>query len=533
MPTALDNKIIAKTLRAAVYARLSTEEQNRQDLSMPKVQIPKAMDYIREAGWRFIKTYTDVADCNKFDKRAGLQEMLSEVKDFDIIVVYEFARLWGDSDYTKGRIFNILDKNRIQVTAVLQKTAIVTPEDYDPKCMNVKNQRLISGIGVAYDRGRRRENFMASRLATINNGKCVTSPIYGYDIKREIHPTDNKRTIGYRIINEYEASVLKRILNERTNGGSLRKITAGLNKDGIKTKKGKEWTCTNLSRLIKNPLCCGYFYWNKTQDRKMDDERICLRIPKERWKLITISKERERYYKPIVTKEVWEKAQQVGKIYSNLKGRAGHSRNILAGLLYCAHCGGGMNETSFSWRGGKLKPLHLTSYYVCREWLQKNKCDKKGHNAQRTKEQVISEVERYLNCPEAFEIALASQKNEKIGEKKKEIRGWETKLRQTETRLYNLNLDWIDRKIKEGYYHELLQNLEDEQIKTRGHLIELKDGLKELEEKREQVYKVQSLAEEIKEGINQLDIPQQKILMQMLIEKVIIIDGVPKVSFKI
>jgi site-specific DNA recombinase len=70
-----------------------------------------------------------------------------------------------------------------------------------------------------------------------------------------------------------EAEVLRRMRAEVVQGRSLRQIAADLNRDGIKTARGANWSDTRVSQLLANTLYVGYVHYKGT-DHKGKHEAV-------------------------------------------------------------------------------------------------------------------------------------------------------------------------------------------------------------------------------------------------------------------
>jgi len=510
-----------KTIRACIYSRVSSEEQVRKEFSIPQIQIPEAIKLIKESGWIFTKTYVDEGkDCNMFLKRTALQQMLAEdIDDYDVVVVYSFDRLVGDDENTRGRIYSILDKSGKQITSIKQRVDIVPPEEYDPKSLNVSQRREVSNLGVSFDRKIRRERFMDSRNKTVEGGKHIVEPCYGYKIKWRVIEKDRERprTIGYRIINEGEAPILKRIFTERANGKPVRQTVLDLNKEGIKTRKGSTWSTARLYQVLRNPLPAGHIIWNRTRHRKFGDDQILTPLPKEKWQYIPVNKEKEKYYKPIISEELFDRVQEISKQNKKLHPKAIGSTNILGGLIKCPVCGKSMVETSF-YRVKKYP--YRKGTFQCADYINKGSCSKQRFSSWKIKEAIIKETEKYLLCPEKFNKYQTEIKKKKVGEKRKELTVYERKLKKTQTRLYSLNMKYIDGKIKEPYYKELLTGLEKEENTFYNTVIGLKEEIKDFLKRKEEINQLKNFAKILHQKLRDLDIHKQKHILRSLIQEI-------------
>lgn len=518
-PNIIRQALPAKIIRAVIYGRVSSKEQADKKFSIPEIQVPESKDLIKGNSWRFTKCYLDEGlDGNTFQNRPALQRMLNEdIDTYDVIVVWSFDRLVRDDPYTEAAIYNILDENKKQVTSVLQKVEIMIPDEYDPKSLNVATHRRFRSMQVAYDSLTRRERFMASREKTVMIGKHITEPPYGYKLIRRIDPRDARRTIGYRIPNNEEISILQRIFKERVfEGKSYRRIAFGLNQSGIKTRKGEWWSGARISQVLKNPFSCGYVSWHRSQDRKYGDKRIRTPIPEKEWKFISVNKKLEKYYRPIISEELFWKAQEIRKRNFKIKGRAAGSSNILAGLTKCPKCGAPMVETSIY----KIKKFpYRKGYYQCSEWSNKRKCSPKKYPSWIIKRKVLESVKIFLNDPHSKEY-LEERSKDKIKVKETEFKNYEAKFKRIQEDIKSLNLKYLRGRIKDKYYSPLLQELEEKENKLEEGYAALKEQIQIYYQKGGEKESLMTFSKEIKGRFENLPFSQTKLILRMLVEKV-------------
>lgn len=95
-----------KTIRAALYARVSTGKQAEKDLSIPD-QIKQLKDYCREQKWVVQKIYVEKGASARDENRPVFQEMLTDALSkshpFDVIVTLTTSRFFRDA--TKARVY--------------------------------------------------------------------------------------------------------------------------------------------------------------------------------------------------------------------------------------------------------------------------------------------------------------------------------------------------------------------------------------------------------------------------------------------
>jgi site-specific DNA recombinase len=114
-----------KTIRAALYARVSTGKQTEKDLSIPD-QVKQLKDYCREQKWIVHKTYVEPGASARDGNRPIFQEMIADAqasrRQFDVIVTLTTSRFFRDA--TKARVYkHQLDKAGVKVVASHQQVS--------------------------------------------------------------------------------------------------------------------------------------------------------------------------------------------------------------------------------------------------------------------------------------------------------------------------------------------------------------------------------------------------------------------------
>ena len=514
------NSISLKTIRAVIYVRVSSDEQAKREFSIPKIQIPECMAMIRNNGWVYVETFIDEAkDCNTFIKRDSLQRMLNErLHDYDVVVVYSFDRLAGDDQNTAGQIYSTFDRNRKQITSVKQPVQIFDSNEYDPKSLQISQSRQMNNIGVSWDRKIRRERFMDAIIKTVEGGRPVSEAPYGYKLVRQIHPTDNKRTIGYRMINKDEEPILKRIFEERAEGKPIKNTVYDLNNEGIRTRYGNLWSKPRIYQILKNPFPAGLFLRGRARERKFGDDTIIERFPEEQWRRIPINRELEKYYKPIITKELFDKVQEISRINKRNFPKAVGSRNILGGILKCPECGKPMVETSIY----KLKKYpYYRSYYGCSENLSKGICNSIKYHSWRIKKDVVQTVIDYINKPEEFNKEFVKNRERLIKDKRDESKKLESRIKKVQTNIKSLNLKFIEEKIKEPYYKKMLIDFEQQERSLSEKIVALQKEISDYIKRKQKLIEIKDFNKYFSQGFSNLNVPEKKQIIRYVVEKVV------------
>lgn len=249
--------------------------------------------------------------------RPKMIELLDEVKNnnYDAVLVMDIDRLGRGNMQDQGLILDTFKKS---------KTKIITPrkiydlnDEFDEEYsefeafMARKELKLIS------------RRMQRGKIKSIEEGKFIAqAPPYGYDIKY----LNNKERI--LIINEDKATVIKLIFDMYLKGDGACKIASYLNELGYKTTTGRTWYEKGVRDIIKNKVYCGYIVWNKVE-RKRNSSRT---------RGIEEQIEVKGKHEPIISEDIWNKAQNIRKKRSNSPTPNNKITNPLAGIVKCGYC---------------------------------------------------------------------------------------------------------------------------------------------------------------------------------------------------
>jgi site-specific DNA recombinase len=83
-----------RPLRAALLARVSTDMQAEEGLSIP-AQLAEMREFCEKRGWKIVAEFIDAGYTGSTMERPGLQGLLAalEQRAFDVAVVHELSRL--------------------------------------------------------------------------------------------------------------------------------------------------------------------------------------------------------------------------------------------------------------------------------------------------------------------------------------------------------------------------------------------------------------------------------------------------------
>jgi site-specific DNA recombinase len=244
----------AKTVRCAIYTRVSTEQGLEQDFNSLDAQYDASQAYIRSqahAGWILLRAkYDDGGYSGGNTERPALRRLLGDVRagKIDVIVVYKVDRLTRSlADFAK--LVELFDQHNVSFVSVTQQFNTTT--SMGRLTLNV----LLSF--AQFEREVTAERIRDKISASKRKGLWVggMAPL-GYDTK------DRKITV-----NEAEAERVRTIFRSYLKLGSLNLLMADLRQRGIVTKVrtlkagetvgGIPFTRGSLAHLLRNRFYIG------------------------------------------------------------------------------------------------------------------------------------------------------------------------------------------------------------------------------------------------------------------------------------
>lgn len=323
-------------LKVTYYARVSTENIT-QSTSIIN-QVDYFINYIKNIpNWTLINGYIDEGISGKSAyKRDDFLKMIDAGlnKKFDLILtksVSRFAR-------------NTIDSIKYTTELLYKGVGVFFVNDNINTFLSDSEFRLTLMASIAQDELRKlSESVKFGLYESINHGVVLGSNnILGY--------TKSK---GKLIIDKKQSEIVKEIFNLFiTNNYTYIDIARIINKN-----YNKNFDSTSIKRILTNPKYKGYYCGRKTQtiDYKNSKRK---NIPKDKW---IIYKDYNKV-KPIVTEEIWNKANYI------IDKRTKKSSNPYKGRIICS-----IHNVPYINKKKKYKNKYY-SYWVCGSIKCKEKC---------------------------------------------------------------------------------------------------------------------------------------------------------------
>ena len=310
------------TVRCAIYTRKSHEEGLEQDFNSLDAQREAGENYIasqKARGWICLpERYDDPGFSGGNINRPALTKLLSDIKSkkIDVVVVYKIDRL-SRSICDFAELSRIFDQYGTSFVAVTQDINTST-----------SSGRMMLNILVTFAQYEReviadriRDKMSASRRKGLWVGGVTP---YGYQAV-------NKRL---EIVPE-QAEIVKEIFQRYSETGSAKQVCNELNAEGIRNRKGKNFTPALIYRMLDNHSYIGQVQYKGEV------------FPGE--------------HAPIINEKLWNAVHEA--LHTNTSDGGGKKRQettaCLRGLLKCGHCGCSMGPTYT----GKKDKRYI--YYIC------------------------------------------------------------------------------------------------------------------------------------------------------------------------
>lgn len=379
-----------KKLKAALYIRVSTEEQAQEGQSAA-AQTETLKQYCSAFDIEVAGVYMDLGISGKSLKdRQELKRLIENCRkgQFNLVLVWKISRL---SRNLKDLLYliDILEQNNVHFTSYSEKFDTSTP-------VGRMTLQLLGSI-AEFERNTIIENVnLGLREFARKGGKA--SSVLGYD-------NVNKKLL----INDGEAALVKLIFSLYTDKGmSFSAIARYLNSLGYRSKRGNEFRSSSISYVVHNPVYVGI------NRHKIDTESE-----------YSIQGE----HPVIIDSEVWDRAQRKNSKSKKRKGSALNT-NLHTINVTCMHCKAQMKVFYTYSRGKKYKYLRCNS---CSSYVNVEKLEKASYSAI---SKLINNIEKHEDVYKL--IARASSLQESIGTELKSLEVEINRLQKSKTRYLSL-----------------------------------------------------------------------------------------------
>ncbi|MCG7844668.1 MAG: recombinase family protein [Methanomassiliicoccales archaeon] len=233
-------------MRAAIYVRVSTEDQAREGFSIA-AQLKRLRSYCLARGWTVSSEYVDDGFSGKSAERPEYKRMMHDKDQWDVLVVLKMDRIHRNSrnftsmmDFLRSwnKEFNSMQENFDTTTAIgrfvmdtIQRIAQLESEQIGERVKVGMTQKALEG-----------------------KGHLGCPAPYGYHYKD-----------GELNVNGPEARTVERIFRMAANVCSLGQICGALNAEKVPTKNGGVWQRSTVHGIMSNHIYLGKLIWENIE----------------------------------------------------------------------------------------------------------------------------------------------------------------------------------------------------------------------------------------------------------------------------
>lgn len=326
-------------LNTALYIRLSREDGDKSESLSVSNQRVLLTQYVNSQDDLVIyDEYVDDGYSGTNFNRPDFQRMIDDIesKKIQCVIVKDLSRLGRNMPKVTEYISEYFPSKKVRFIAIndnvdKQYDEIDTNEDM---MMDFKN--LFNGFYPKDISKKVRSTFRTKQA----NGQFIGAfASYGYK-KSEY---DHNRLI----IDEYPASIVKRIFDMYIGGMGQITIAKALNEEGVpcpseyKKMNGQKyknsnrledtsyWTYSTVRKILTNEIYIGNMVQNKSFRQVCKKKAISL--PKDKWIIV------ENTHEPIIDRLTWDKVQELLKRNARQTGLT-QNIHMFAGFVKCGDC---------------------------------------------------------------------------------------------------------------------------------------------------------------------------------------------------
>lgn len=373
--------------RAAIYLRVSTEEQARHGYSLA-AQREACWERARRLGAAEVLEFADEGVSGALLERPGLSALREALRGrgIQLVVVMDPDRLARNLSH------------QLLVTEEIEK-ARARLEFINFEWRNTPEGQLfyaVRGAIAQFEKEKIRERTTRGRRQKAKTGRLpLAFRPYGYDYDR---------AASMLVVNEREAELVRWMFGWLlTEGEGPNGIARRLNALGIPARKGGVWHRNVVRQILRNPVYTGVFWANRYDTAGLGlnrhrprEERLAPTVrPQEEWIPIPVP--------AIIDQGQWEQAQRMLDRARRLWSGRPRAEYLLSGLVICGRCG-------LSMTGQRVKEWgRRRRVYTCRRGSQGARPGACGLrvDAGTVEELVWGQVAGWLQDPEKLWEAVA------------------------------------------------------------------------------------------------------------------------------
>ncbi len=507
-------------MRAAIYARVSTERQERQQTIDSQLSALRA--WAADQGHTLAEDHVfrdDGCSGSRLD-RPGLDGLRDAAQDavIDVVAVFSPDRLARKYAY---QVLLLEEFRRANCDVVFLQRPITD----DP---NDQLLLQIQGAIAEYERAVLAERFRRGKLQKARDGHILSGKApYGYRYEPRCGDVPARL-----VVDDAEAEMVRQLFVWAADEGlTIRQCLRRLNDSSWITRSGRrQWSASVVHHILSDPVYIGTAYSNryeyfapKKPSRRRSHhsgERTCRRLrPREQWIAIPVP--------AIVDQHTWERVHAQMARNAALAYRRNKKHDyLLRCLLKCGTCGLGLHGCCFPPQGGRPGLRYYRCAGVDRLTTgRETKCPRAMIGADGIEQAVWDHVVRLLSDPSQllaqFEHFVAESA---VIDAREALPGQQLRARME-------RLERADRRLLEAYRAEVisLAELAEQRrlLADQRHAVEQRyEQHRRLHEQRlqaqETVASLTAFSERIRERLQTASTTERQAILRLVVERIVV-----------
>jgi site-specific DNA recombinase len=238
----------AQHVRAAIYTRVSTEDQAKEGFSLD-AQLEKLRAYCTARGWDIAGEYVDEGFSGRKIRRPAYIRMMEDIEKWDALLVIKMDRIHRNSKNFMVMMEDLGKKGK-EFVSMMESLDTSTAMgrfvmDIIQRIAQLESEQIGERVYIGME-----------QKAKQNGGMLGFNIPYGYTYEH-----------GKLKVHNGEADVVKKIFSWYLDGRSMGTIVKMLNITNIRSKKGGVWSKKCISGILTNPVYCGYLRWEQYRNK--------------------------------------------------------------------------------------------------------------------------------------------------------------------------------------------------------------------------------------------------------------------------
>jgi len=467
---------------AALYLRLSRDEDAKQESNSITNQRQILTDYATQQGFRIAGEYVDDGVSGTSFDRPGFQQMLGDIteKKINMVIVKDLSRLGREYIGTGQYIEQIFPRMGVRFIAIGDRYDSLLDDEPSADMMPMYN------FFNEFHAKQTSRKTRATKKSLAKAGKFQGSkPPFGY-----VRDPQDK----YHLLVDPEAAeVVRCIFHLACDGLGYKAIARNLRDRGYPNpnayvnakdpehharsdywKQPHDWHATSIKTLLHNPTYLGKIVSGRRRTRSFKDNQI-IHMPEEDWIVV------ENTHEAIIDQRTWDLAHEKLKVRKRCDN---HGAKMFAGLVKCADCGYALAYTK---NGGN-------PYYQCSQYNVKGKAYCTSHYIRYDEiyDAVLHDIRRRAKAAAGMDKQLLrSLKREatgllgkKLKQAEKDFKAIDARITELDTVIGKLYEDSALNRISPDRFDTLLQKYENEQTELKKKHVEVQKELAEQQKRQ-------------------------------------------------